>query len=199
MSLWTFMDGGISTPQRQTFGQKIALWWGYRMAIRHKHVSIPPSCAIHPDSRIHPRKDSITLGANCTVAPGAVLQGCIQMGHSCSVQVYSVLVGYGEKGKITIGNHVRIAPHVMMIAANHIFTDTSHPIAEQGLDAKPITIEDDVWIAGRVNIMAGVTIGRGSVIGAGSIVTHDIPPYSIAVGVPAKVIRNRLYNIGAAQ
>lgn len=59
------------------------------------------------------------------------------------------------------------------------------------MDYKPIVIEDDVWIAARVNVMAGVTIGKGSVIGAGSVVTKDIPPYSIAVGTPAKVIKKR--------
>ena len=105
------------------------------------------------------------------------------------------MVGYGDpgdtEGLIKIGNNVRIAPNVMIISANHVFDNTDIPICEQGMDVKPITIEDDVWVAGRVNIMAGVTIGKGSVIGAGSVVTKDIPPYSVAVGVPAKVIKTR--------
>ena len=79
----------------------------------------------------------------------------------------------------------------MIIADNYIFSDKNRPICEQGLDKRPVTIEDDVWIAGGVHIMAGVTIGKGSVIGAGSVVTKDIPPYSVAVGAPTKVIKNR--------
>ena len=123
------------------------------------------------------------------------MQGNIQLGENCSVQYNTLMVGYGDpgdtEGLIKIGNNVRIAPNVMIISANHVFDNTDIPICKQGMDVKPITIEDDVWVAGRVNIMAGVTIGKGSVIGAGSIVTKDIPPYSVAVGVPAKVIKYR--------
>ena len=57
------------------------------------------------------------------------------------------------------------------------------------VSSKPIVIEDDCWLGGGVIVLAGVTIGKGSVIGAGSIVTKDIPPYSVAVGNPCKVMR----------
>ena len=79
-----------------------------------------------------------------------------------------------------------------MIAANHIFENPNVLIREQGLEYSPIIINDDVWIGSRVNILAGVNVGSGSVIGAGSVVTKDIPPYSIAIGVPAKVIKRRI-------
>ena len=55
--------------------------------------------------------------------------------------------------------------------------------------ARPITIGDNCWIAGNVSVCGGVTIGEGSVIGAGSVVTRDIPPHSLAAGVPCRVIR----------
>ena len=90
-----------------------------------------------------------------------------------------------------MGNCVRIASHSMMMAANHNFSDPNRPIHGQGLTHAPITIEEDVWIGGRVNLTAGVTIGRGSVVGGGSVVTKDVPTMTIAVGAPAKAIKKR--------
>ncbi len=193
--LWTLLDGGVSMPENKTLGQRLTLWCGRRLALRHRHVTAPPSCRIHPTARIHPRASAIHLGERCVVAAGVTLQGNIRIGDDCSIQTGSILVGYAnhgpESGLIRIGNNVRIAPMVMMIASNHVFDDPDRPIRSQGMCDAPITIEDDCWIAGRVNIMAGVTIGRGSVIGAGAVVTRSIPPMSIAVGVPARVIGQR--------
>lgn len=196
MTLWALLTGGDSLPQRTTWGSRFALWCGYLLAARHRRVRIDRTCRISPEARICPRQGAIEIGAHTSVALGALLQGNIRIGEHCSVQAHSLLVGYGRpgdtSGRITIGNYVRIAPMVMMIAADHIFADPGRPIHSQGLHQAPIIIEDDVWIAGRVSVVAGVTIGRGSVIGAGAVVTHDIPPYSVAVGVPARVVRNRL-------
>ena len=57
--------------------------------------------------------------------------------------------------------------------------------------SKTITIEDDVWLASNVVVVDGVSIGKGSVVGAGAVVNKNLPPYSIAVGVPARVVKNR--------
>jgi acetyltransferase-like isoleucine patch superfamily enzyme len=195
VTIWTWLDGGKSMPEDRTWGQRLVLWFGRRLATRHRHVSAHSTCRLHPQAHIHPRDGEITLGPHVTVALGAIVQGNVSLGEHTSVQAYSVLVGYGSmetpSGPIRIGSNVRIAPHVMMIAANHVFANPDKPIRRQGLDHAPIVVEDDVWIGGRANVIAGVTIGRGSVIGAGAVVTRDIPPYSIAVGVPARVIRTR--------
>lgn len=195
MSFWSYIEKGHSIPGNDTKGKKFSSWVGRKIACRHKNVHIDKSAKISPDCRIHPRDGEIVIGKDCSVAPNAVLQGNIQIGENSSVQYNTLMTGYGKpgetKGLIKIGNNVRIAPNVMIISANHVFDNPDIPICKQGMDVKPITIEDDVWVAGRVNIMAGVTIGKGSVIGAGSVVTKDIPPYSVAVGVPAKVIKQR--------
>lgn len=191
MSFWIFLEKGSTELNRETRGKKLALYIGRKLALRDKNVTIDETCMISPQSRINARGGKIVLGAETLVAANAVIQGNVRMGTNCSVQWNSFLCGY-PGGEITIGNDVRIAPNCMLVAANHKFDAVDRPITEQGLDAKPITIEDDVWIGGRVNIMAGVTIGKGSVIGAGSVVTKDIPPYSVAVGVPAKVVKRRL-------
>ncbi len=80
---------------------------------------------------------------------------------------------------------------VQILAVNHVYDDPTRPIREQGITAQGIVIEDDVWIGAGAIVLDGVTIGRGSVIGAGAVVADDIPPYSIAVGSPAKPIRDR--------
>jgi galactoside O-acetyltransferase len=77
------------------------------------------------------------------------------------------------------------------VAVNHVFDDLQRPIREQGITAQGIVIEDDVWLGAGVTVVDGVTIGRGSIIGAGAVVTTDIPPYSIAVGIPAKPVKDR--------
>jgi acetyltransferase-like isoleucine patch superfamily enzyme len=84
-----------------------------------------------------------------------------------------------------------IASHSGIYANNHNFADPTQPICKQGNSYKGITVEEDCWLGSGVRVLDGVTIGRGSIIGAGAVVTKDIPPYSIAVGVPAKVVSQR--------
>ena len=195
MSFWIWFEGGNSMPQRENWRQRLALWCGRQLGIRHKGVRIDPSARVSPEARIHPRGCQMSIGADTSIAANAIVQGNITIGDHCSVQTGSILVGFGSteesEGRIHIGNRVRIAPFVQMIAANHIFADTERSIMEQGIEAHSITIEDDVWVAGRVIITAGVTIGRGSVIAAGAVVTKNVAPWSIMGGVPARLIRKR--------
>ena len=182
-------------PKNDTLGQKFAMWVGRKLALRHPNVEVDASAKISPEARINPRKGRIRIGPSCTIASGAVLQGNVELGRNCSVQTGTMLIGSGSLtdpvGSIRIGNNVRIAPFVQMIAANHRFEETSRPITEQGLIARSIVIEDDVWVAGRVIITAGVTIGSGSVLAAGAVVTKDVPRWSVVGGVPAKIIKSR--------
>ena len=195
MSFTDWLDDGMSSPSRKGLRHRLSARIGYGRASHRRGVSLHKTCLISPKARINARSGEISLGENTSVSPYAVVQGNVTMGSNCSVQSYAVLVGYGtaedKRGEIRIGNDVRIAPHVMMIAANHKFDDVSRPIAKQGVERKSIVIEDDVWIAGHANIMAGVTIGHGSVVAAGAVVTHDVPPYSVVAGVPARVIKKR--------
>lgn len=88
---------------------------------------------------------------------------------------------------VRIGDHVLMGPHVSIYTANHPLDPV---VRREGLEtAHPVTIEDDVWIGGRVVINPGVRIGAGSIIGSGSVVTKDIPSGVVAAGNPCKVIR----------
>lgn len=92
--------------------------------------------------------------------------------------------------KMVIGQNVTIADNVYITDNMHGFEDISCGVMFQSLKLPgPVVIEDDVWLGERVCVMPNVTIGKHSVIGANSVVTKDIPPYSIAVGSPARVIK----------
>lgn len=100
-----------------------------------------------------------------------------------------------EHSLITIGNKVLFGPGVTIMGGDHRFDVIGAYIYDIKVKAKNndqnVTIENDVWVGSRAIILKGVTIGKGSVIGAGSVVTKSVPPYSVAVGNPAKVIRRR--------
>ena len=93
-----------------------------------------------------------------------------------------------DAGRVNIGNNVLIAPNVCIITEEHEFDFIERNKGFQ--HASPVTIEDNVWICTNATILPNVTIGKNSIIGAGSVVTKDIPPNSVAVGNPCKVIRN---------
>lgn len=92
----------------------------------------------------------------------------------------------------SIGDYVLMGPDVVIFTMNHKTERVDVRIGAQGMtDKKKVTIGNDVWIGQRAIIMSGVTIGDGSIIASSAVVTKDVPPYSIAGGVPARVIKSR--------
>lgn len=159
------------------------------------NIEIGNHVYIHRNVRIDARGDQnnkLTLKDGVVLDMGADIGGLddthIQIHEQAYVGSYVCIAG---PGNITIGKNCMIASHTGIYANNHNFADTSLKIAYQGVSKKGIVIEDDCWLGHGVTVLDGVTIGEGSVIGAGSVVTKDIPPFSVAVGVPAKVIKNR--------
>ena len=133
----------------------------------------------------------------------------VRIGMNCSFSGIAniavgdnVSLGFGTRflttrAKVSIGNHVMFGPGVSIITGNHR-TDVVGKYMDEIRDTdklpendKDVIIKDDVWIGANSIILMGVTVGRGSVISAGSVVTKDVPPYSIVGGVPAKVIKMR--------
>ena len=94
--------------------------------------------------------------------------------------------------KVKIGRYSMIANNVSVIGSDHIYTDATQPIIFSGRpNLKETIIGEDVWVGAFSIIMTGVEIGNGAIVGAGSVVTKDIPPYSVFAGVPAKFIKMR--------
>lgn len=97
---------------------------------------------------------------------------------------------------IEIGAAALFADDIYVSDFDHNFNELARPIKDQGITKSRVRIEPDVWIGTKVTIARGVVIGEGSVIGANAVVTRDIPPYSVAVGVPARVIKDRRRSTG---
>ena len=127
-----------------------------------------------------------SVGENVYVEPDFTCEfgKNIFIGHDVYINFGAVLL---DCSRISIGSHVLIGPNVGMYSANHSLDPDER--AQGALIGGRITIGDKAWIAGDVKIMAGVTIGEGAVIGCGSVVTHDIPPRTLAAGNPCRVIR----------
>jgi len=92
---------------------------------------------------------------------------------------------------IEVGASALFADDVYVSDFDHKFADLTKPIKDQGIAKSRVRIEPDVWIGTKVTVARGVVIGSGAVVGANAVVTHDLPPYSVSVGVPARVIKDR--------
>jgi acetyltransferase-like isoleucine patch superfamily enzyme len=132
----------------------------------------------------------VTIERNVDI--GAMDNTSIQIDEDTYIASSVCIAGHGN---IRIGKHCLIASHCGIYANNHVFSNLLLPIKQQGITREGIIIEDDCWLGHGVTVLDGVTIGQGSIIGAGAVVSKDIPPYSIAVGVPAKVIKHRVANV----
>lgn len=110
----------------------------------------------------------------------------IAIGDYVSINAFVHIWG---QGGVKIGNRVMIATHTGITSLTHDHSKENMRFAP--IIAKPVIIEDDVWIGSNASIMPGVTIGKGAVIGAGAVVTKDVPTLAIVGGVPAKVLKYR--------
>lgn len=137
------------------------------------------------------RKGDIELGDACDLRRGACLHawgGRIVLARNVYVGPYAVLYGHGG---IEIGEGTLLSMHCRIVSSNHSIPPANVPIRSQPDVRAPVRIGRDVWLGGGVTVLAGVTIGDGCIVGAGAVVTGDLPPYSVAVGVPAAVVRSR--------
>lgn len=118
----------------------------------------------------------IDHGFRCFFPGNITISGDVSMGHYNRIWAFH---------PVHIGPHVQTALGLTIVSGSHKVEDYA-PLGDQ-----KVVLEGENWIGANVTILGKVTIGRGSVIGAGAVVTGDIPPYSVAVGVPAKVVRKR--------
>lgn len=139
---------------------------------------------------ISSNSNKIIVGNNVSIGRFSSLntsdKGEIIIGDRTSLNDFTVV---SAEKRIEIGKDVVAGQFLVVVDSDHKFTGKSRGIMYQGLISKPVVIEDNAWIGAHVCILKGVKVGKGNVIGANSVVTKDVPPYSIVVGSPAKVIK----------
>jgi acetyltransferase-like isoleucine patch superfamily enzyme len=163
---------------------------------RPEDVSFGAGVYVDHGVYIHGGKGGLRIGAGSWIMNGCRLhvfnfrdmpQSGITLGRRTFVGEGSVMRG---QGGIRVGDNVLFGPRTQLLAVNHVFADTTQPIMDQGITAQGIVIEDNCWIGAGAIVLDGVTVGRGTCVGAGAVVTQSLPPHSLAVGVPARVIRD---------
>jgi acetyltransferase-like isoleucine patch superfamily enzyme len=182
-------------------GSSGLLFVGRRCKIRHKSkILLGRTVTIGDNVEINAlSKEGIKIGDNVSILRNTIIEctGVIRnlgeglsignnvgIAQNCFIQV---------RGKVVIGNDVIFGPGVSIFSENHKFDDPDLPVSVQGEIRKGVKVGDGVWLGARSVILDGVQIGQNSIIAAGSIVNKDVPPYTIAGGVPAKIIRTRKY------
>lgn len=142
-------------------------------------------------------RDGVHLGKNVTIGPYSLLRASglttglavgVRIGDESAIDAYSFI---GAGGGVTIGKHVIMGQHVSFHPENHASDRCDVPIKSQGVRRIGIVIEDDCWIGSNATFLDGAYVESGCVIGAGSVVRGRIPSYSVAVGVPARVVKSR--------
>ena len=200
--LFAHLPGILGTSSRMIFFPSLfrksgkGTIFGRSLSLQHSwKISLGKNCVLDEYCKLSAQGDdesAIFLGDEVLLGRGVVLgtrDGRIEIGDFCNIGANCRM---GTTTQIKIGKHVLMAANCYIGGAQHKFDRLDVPIMRQGYDSRGgVVIEDDVWLGTDVKILDGVTVGTGSVIGAGSIVTKDIPPYSIAVGAPAKVRSSR--------
>lgn len=140
----------------------------------------------------HYRFRKITIGKNSRINIGTIINRPENMSIGDNTYINGGIFTIGKNSHITIGNDCLISYNVHLRCVTHNYEDKHTLIREQGEYEQNIIIEDDVWVGYGAQIMHGVTLHKGCVVGAGAVVTHDVMPYNVVAGVPARVIKYRI-------
>lgn len=169
------------------------LWWNSQPEVSVSHTAYMARTAkldLQPDpTRFY--GGTITIEGGVRILDGVIITpwaGSVTIRQNVFIGPYCVLYG---QGGLTIGKNTMIAGHTFITSASHTFDNLTLPIAFQSETRVGVAIGEDVWIGAGVQVLDGVQIGNGCVIGAGAVVNKSLPEYSIAVGVPAKIIGDR--------
>lgn len=171
--------------------------FGRNVMIRHPHkITLGDNVVIDDECLLDAKgedNEGITIGDGFTVGRYSSIlckNGDISIGSAVNIGT-SVKIVVASGGRISIGNSIDIGSSCHFSASSYDYSQKDRLPSSQRVETEGIILEDMAWIGAGVIILDGVTIGAKSIVGAGSVVTDSIPPHKIAVGSPAKVIRDR--------
>ena len=153
-----------------------------RMYTRGQKVTIRPTARLD----LH-ECNTFRIGSRSVIEDYCVLNnlaGDCTIGENTFIGIGNIIIG-----PVELGSNIVTAQHVVISGMNHQYENINVPVRDQGNNVGKITIEDECWIGAQCVITAGITIGRHSVVAAGSVVTKSIPPYSLAGGNPAQILK----------
>lgn len=163
--------GGVLDPRAYLHALRLVNYYNYSHVAPRRALAPGPGANISPNA-VFSNPERIAIGAR------------ISLGSRCH------LWAGPARGRIVIGDDVLFGPEVMVTAAGYRFDDGG-PVTKQAMDEDDVHIGDDVWLGTRAIVLPGARIGAGAIIGAGALVRGEVPPYAIAVGVPARVVGQR--------
>ncbi len=171
--------------------------FGRNVTIRHpKKIVIGDNVIIDDNCVLDAKGENnrgITIGDNVFISRNSILsckEGDITLGTNTNIGTNCLI---HSETTLTIGSHVLLAAYCYAVAGGtHDFSQTDKPIISQPSISKGgVRIEDDVWLGAGVTVLDGVAIENGTIVGAGAVVSKSLPAYSIAQGIPAKVVKKR--------
>lgn len=172
----------------------VRYWRFFRMRARNRGAIVTRGMVFldhDVDISARPGHARLILGRWVHVGAHSALrahEGTMIVGDRAIVGRHVSINGYLD---VEIGANALLADHIYISDFDHRYADVNLPIKDQGIVKTRTRVEPDVWIGTRVTVTRGVVIGTGSVIGANAVVTRDVPPWSVAVGVPARVVKSR--------
>jgi acetyltransferase-like isoleucine patch superfamily enzyme len=194
---WQFLRGAFLRPQLRRCAGRFFLGRHTRLLFP-RHLSVGRNVAIGDFTYLNCfGVQGVALGDNVRLREFGWVQVTSHLNHpghglavgdDTYIGPHAVL---GAGGGITIGRNVMLGAYVQILAEDHAFGDPARDIDRQGVTRQGIAVGDGCWLGNGVIVLDGVRIGEHSVVGAGSVVTRDLPPHSVAVGNPARIIRER--------
>jgi acetyltransferase-like isoleucine patch superfamily enzyme len=172
----------------------VRYWRFFLFRLRNPHIVTEGFVFLGKHVELYARKGygRMVIGRWVHVGNGNAIrchEGNLRIGDKCVFGKDNTVNCYLD---IEFGAAALAADWVYICDFDHVFSDIHVPIKDQGIVKAPVRIGPDVWIGEKASVLRGVTIGQGSVIASHALVNRDIPAFSVAVGVPARVIRNRL-------